>query len=184
MTPTDTVALAVTTLHTKVSDAMAKLAAALALVLACAGVASAYPSFWASEYAPSCTAVPTAGKACHKAPMMDARTVVSLVPAAGGAPVKTACAGKAYTVKISFPEARLAYLTLSGGAVTVKNALNSAKCPNTFTFAAPTGFSPSRTFSTSAVAPASGSWVVSVASATGGCAPFMITRATVPVARC
>jgi hypothetical protein len=40
-------------------------------------------------------------------------------------------------------------------------------------------------FSTTATAPASGSkWEMSVASATGGCEAYQITKASVPLAKC
>lgn len=58
------------------------------------------------------------------------------------------------------------------------------RCPNAVAFSKKYGNSPSTSFTTRATAPASGSWQVNVASATGECAPFMISRASVNVGKC
>ena len=103
----------------------------------------------------------------------------------GAAPVTTPCAGKTYVVQVRFPDARLAYVSLgSGKAAKVGTSTLNAKCPNTLVFSDKTGASYSATQQSTAVAPSSGSWQIGVASATGGCAPFMITTATFTVGRC
>lgn len=171
---------------------MAKSALTLLLLVACAASAMAYPSFWPGR-APNCQALPTAGIACHKAPQDDKKSTISLFAAgavtAASKPLAAICAGKTYSVQVKFPEARLAYLTAgSVGAASARiatsNALNT-KCPNTMVFAKPTGFSASTSFNSVVTAPAAaGPWTVWVASASGGCAHYQITRATFTVAKC
>lgn len=101
----------------------------------------------------------------------------------GGKPVSKVCAGKSYTIQVSFPTARLCYLTLSAGRMLTVNSLNQ-KCTNTFAFSPATSYKPSTKFTTTATAPAAGTWVMTTASATGACAPYQIGRASVPVAKC
>jgi hypothetical protein len=126
---------------------------------------------------------------------VDTKSVISLFPAgpitAASKPLSQICTGKTYSVQVKFPagETRLAYLTAgsvgsSAARIATKNAFNT-KCTNTMVFASPTGFKPSNSHSTVVTAPAAaGSWTVAVASATGGCAHFQITRATFTVSKC
>lgn len=158
------------------------------LALALAGSAAAYPIYWADEYAPTCFAVPKAGKDCHKAPQTDRTTGIMLYPAgqSSGKPVAKACAGKAYNVMVTFPDRRLAYVALGAGSRVTTSAAAVKRCANSAVFSTSNGFKPSSRFTASGVAPmAVGSkWQVQVVSATGGCAPFMVASASIDIAKC
>lgn len=160
---------------------MAKFIRAVFLALAFVAPALAYPQLWASEVAPNCNAVPTKGYDCHKAPVADRSTTIAVLD--GGKPVNKVCAGKSYTIQVSFPQARLCYLTLSGGRMLSLNSLNQ-KCTNTFVFSPATNNMISTKYTTTATAPAAGTWVMSTSSATGACAPYQIGRASVNVVKC
>lgn len=161
---------------------MANLYVAVLLAMAFATPTMAYPQFWAEEYnGGNCFAIPTKRMGCHKAPQPDASTSITVLQA--GKPVTQVCAGKSYTVQVTFPNARLAYLTMSAGRMATINKLNQ-KCTNTFAFTPAAGSKPSTKFTTTATAPAASTWVMSVASATGECAPFQTARASVLVAKC
>jgi len=58
------------------------------------------------------------------------------------------------------------------------------RCPNTVSFAPKTGSQPSKSVTVRGTAPASGSWTISVTSATGSCGAFLNAQATVPMGKC
>jgi hypothetical protein len=41
-----------------------------------------------------------------------------------GVPVKNVCASKTYSIKVDFPEERLAYVSLNAGKVAAQNVAN------------------------------------------------------------
>lgn len=144
----------------------------------------AYPEFWAEEYAPSCTSVPTKGTHCHKTPKEDKSIGVTATDASGKV-VQTVCGGKPYTIGVNFPEARLSFVTMENGrADAVANARNKRCATNGVAFSRKFKDAPSRSVSLKAVSPASGNWIIKVASATGECAPFMTSQASIPVGNC
>lgn len=157
----------------------ALLVVALALALTSA---QAWPHLWAMQYAPSCTAVPTKGLKCHKDPVADSETTITVTDASGKAVTKV-CPGSTYDISVKFPENRLSYLTLNNGKVAAANVANK-KCANTMSFSKKTGNSPATAVSVKGVAPPSGTWDVNVVSAKGGCEAFMISTASVPIGKC
>eukprot|EP00775_Hariotina_reticulata_P001406 gene1406-1749_t len=144
----------------------------LVVVLAMTSLTMGYPHYWAEEYAPKCTSLPTGPKDCHKKPEVDKGISVQVLDA--GKPTTRICAGKSYTIRVAFPTNRFAFVTLSSGTMAIQTKVNR-RCPNTMSFdkTNPATRSPTKMVTTTAVAPKASSWTIGVASATGACAPFL-----------
>jgi hypothetical protein len=92
----------------------------------------------------------------------------------------------AAAAQVTFPDRRLAYVSLGSGSRVTTSAAAVKRCANSMVFSKQNGFTPSSRFQATGVAPMApnSKWQIQVVSATGGCAPFMVASASIPIGKC
>ncbi|GBF88919.1 hypothetical protein Rsub_01418 [Raphidocelis subcapitata] len=157
-----------------------RVAAALVLVLACAShLVSAYPAFFAREEL-GCVAHPQKRYRKHGAPVADTVTRFVVTDVTTGKPAASVCPGTAYNVTVSFPEKRLAMLTVSNGNFSEPG---DEECPNRVFFDRSQGFTAQTSHSMPLVVPCKQATplVLKLTSATDSTAAYQAVDATLPL---